>query len=285
MSDQKRTRTSGETNPRKERKTLVDPSVLNAVAQHNVTERGLSPVLNEHVIEEHVLTDMEQIVQKGDLRKLVGLKPSSIIEIKWSYEFEEDDKADEVKWELATIHEYTTGRTHRVYDVDEKEDKTDETDFEDIPIVSIHYTEESDEYHDICIIGDHLILDVERDCLVPWRYHGDTYDDDDDDSNGNGDTVLMMCESNDDLRRQIDELIPKMFINILEKYRSRVDNMSPESIEVFTQSTLGFKKLLADQIFKFFTDGNTVKDGTVMCLARDDVDTIIQNCLDECNNI
>lgn len=280
MSDKKRTRENTSDGSNK-RPSIVEQSVLATIAQRDVSGRG-SPVLNEPMVGLDVISDLENIVENGDLRKFVGLKQSSVIELKWEYEFE--DKEDEVKWELATVHEYETGRTHRVYNVDNEEEKTDDTEYQDIPIVSIHYTNEKDVYHDICILGDHLVLDIEHDCPIVWRYYGDTYEDSSSDEEEEEDnTVLMMCENEDDLRAQIDVFVPKMFVSILEKYRSVVDKLPLEAQDAFTTGTLSFKDQLSEQIFKFFTKGGNMKEGDVMCLAREDVDRIIQNCLDELN--
>lgn len=278
-SSNKRSHENEKGGPSKSRKTILDNDILSTIAQRDVSGRG-SPVMNEPVVEQDVIGDMEKVVNDGDLRNLVGLKPCSVIELKWSYEHEGKD--DEVKWELATIHKYDTGRTHRVYDVDDEENRNDDTEFQDIPVVSIHYESDKDVYHDICIIGDHLVLDVTTGNVLSWRFYGDTYDSGDEEEEvGDGDTVLMVCENNDDLKRQIDELVPKIFINVLEKYRSHVNGMSHEAIAFFTSATLEFKAQLSENIYKFFTENGTMKDGSVMCLAREDIDTIIKKCLEE----
>lgn len=265
--------------PQKKRKTVVDEGVLATVSQHG-THLAKPAILNEAIIEPETLNDMEAIVQNGDLRKILGIKPTTVMEVKWCYEFEEEDKEDEYKWELATIHEYDTDRTHRVYNCDDEEDKDDDTEYQDVPIVTIHYGNEKAVYHDICFLGDHAIYDIATGIPLPWRVFGDDYEEGDSDNDDN-ESVMLVCENEDDLRRQINEFVPSMFINILQKYTERVNDLPEEAAAMFTEHTLSFKKILCDKIFEHFVGPDGMKEGQVMCLARDDVDGIIQKCLDD----
>lgn len=267
--------------PCKKRKTIVDGSVLGIVPQHS-THLGKPAILNEPIIEQENISDMDAIVKHGDLRKILGIKDSTVMEVKWCFEYE--DKEDEVKWVVATIHEYETGRTHRVWNCDDEDEKTEETDYQDVPIVSIHYSDEKDEYHDICFLGDHIIYDIETDTPLSWRFFGDTYEEGDSEDEDE-ETILMHCDSEEDLKRQINEFVPSMFINILQKYTERVNSLPQPAIDAFTKQTLEFKKILSDRIFEHFVGKDGMKEGQVMCLARDDVDELIQKCLEDVNNI
>lgn len=212
-------------------------------------------------------------MEDGELR---NINKSSVLEIKWCFEYE--DKEDEFKWVMATIHEYDTGRTHRIWNCDNEDEKTEESDFKDVPIVSIHYTNEKNEYHDICFLDDHVIYDIETGTLLLWRFFGDTYDENDSED---APPILMHCESEEDLRRQINDFIPSIFVNILKKYRKRLNSLPQAAIDIITKQTIQFKNLLSDRLFEYFIGKDGMKEGRIMCLTEDDVDELIHKCLED----
>ena len=211
-------------------------------------------------------------IEDGDLRKILGVEQSTVMEIKWCYEFK-----DETKWKLATIHVYDTGRTHRIYD-----GETDDVEFEDVPIISIHYSDEKDVYHDMCFLGEHVVFDVETKTLLPWRVFGDIYEEGDDDDGGDDsftESMTMVCEDEEDLKKQIDTFVTSMFINILGKYTDTVNSLPVEAADVFTTQAITFKKVLSEKIVEHFIGSDGFTEGKVMFLERDDIEEIIEKCL------
>jgi hypothetical protein len=191
----------------------------------------------------------------ADYREILGITTSTVIEIKWCNE-------SEIRWDLATIHKYDTGKTHN-----------------DIPVVSIHYVKEKAVYHDICFVDSESIYDVETDSILSWRF----FDNGTEESEYDNDSITLFCEDENDLKKQIDEFVPRMILSVLQKYRDRVDALSAEAVDKFTNQALVFKEVLSNQIFQHFVKSGGIKEGQVIYLTDDDVNGIIKNCLDYMN--
>lgn len=267
---------------------ILDEETTQLISQKSSSSSRLAPILNEDIIDDQILDDMDDIAERGDLRKLFNIKTGNKIEIKWelTYDEETDEEQNGIYWLEANIHDSEQTETYRFY---ENDDGTG--DYQDVPIVLIKYNDDDTAYK-VVFAGEHTLFDVESKEIVPWRHYGDDYDgsisDDDSDTDDDEDNDYRFEFSNEEeIKRCVEKIVPEIFVNILEKYKTMFDNLPYKQQRDWTAVIMTFKEKLVQKMVSFFVEkmNKDATDKQVIELKPDDIDKMMQTVMDEMDDM
>lgn len=251
--------------------------VLEMVSQKkNGTVAKKHRILKEEIVEQDIVDSMIDVTDRSDLRDVLGIKDGLEIEVKWFLEFEDNDNGDVdgYQWVCATVSNTNIDKTHKFIDEDDNDD------FTHTPIVILKYEEETKE---VCFIGDHLLYDIEDDSVVPWRVVGDEYDVDDD-AEDNIEDIHFIFSDVKELELEVNKLIPKIFINVLTKYKSQYESLPFIVRRQWDSFIVIMKDKLVEKIINYFK-ANQKTPGAVTTLKQNDIDDIFEECFSEMDKI
>lgn len=267
----------------------VPEDVLDLVSQKSNSKVAKKQrILNEQVVDQDVVDAMIDVTNHSDLRKVLNIEDGLKIQVKWYLEYKDDDE-DETGyyWCDAIVTKKDTGKQHKFVDED------DENEFTYAPIVEIKYldqmTNEDDknDVKEICFISSHMIYDAEVDSVLIWRKDGDDYDeeDDSDEEDENEDDVFFVFSDISELEKEVNEFVPKIFVNVLQNFKTQYDNASFLEQREWDAHILMMKDLLVKKIIAFFKKEATEKPGAVLTLGKEVRDAIFDECLADLENI
>lgn len=226
-------------------------------------------ILDETIVDQDDVDHLSAIA-KGDHRGALGVVDGMEIEIKWKYEYD-DDRDDTFEWCKAVVVKAETGRDHRFID------EIDAGEFVDVPIVSIKY-DENEEPGDFCFISPHEVFAEPFDCIMLWRVQGDTWDD----NTGDGDNDIgVSLDLQAPIEDQVDLIVSKMFVDILETYKSRFDSFSTNAQVDFGREVLRFKESLVKKLSEWIENKKTSSTDSNLVLGDLEIEDIIKAAMDD----
>lgn len=266
----------------------VPGDVLDLISQkENSKVSNNNRIFKEEPIDQELVDAMLDVTERADLRKILNIKNGLNIQVKWRVEYEEHDESD-MYWADATIHNDNTGKEHKFIDEEDPED------FTFAPVVQIKYKEkviESDDelVKEVCFIGDHMLYDLEEDAVVYWRKEGDDYDTDTEEMEFDSDEededlelgVSFKFSNDQELREQLNNFVPSIFINILHQYKTQYELLPFKVRRDWDAKILYTKELITEKLFEFFKESNEKNPDSLLVLKKDDIDRIIEECVND----
>jgi len=239
-------------------------------------------IINESVVCQDVIDDMEKLVSEGDMRGMLGIKTGREFEMKWVIECE--DGEEKMEWYGAKVVNAETGKTHR-FRPDSTSDDGDEDGNEDgdeyveSPVVQVKCMDD-DELHDVVFISPHEVFHIEFNFIMAWRDPGDEWDESDDEDNN---TDVSFEYSNDgELKELAIRVVSEMFVNTLEKYSKRYEQLSVMAKNNLGCEILRFKEVLTNKIIDYFK--TLERDGTRVTIPKEAIGPLFDDALKEMEN-
>lgn len=269
-------------NKRNHEEIGVPGDVLDLVSQKSNSKVAKKDrIINEEHVDQDIVDAMIDVTDRADLRKILNIENERELEFRWYLEYDEDDENDSGNyWLDAVVTNSDTGRNHKFIDED------DEDEFTYAPIVEIKYTSgpDKDDTKEICFLSDHLVYDVEEDCVILWRNKGDDFDDsEDEDENDVKTEFLFMFSDHDQLEKAVNDFVPKIFINVLKNFKTQYEMLPFNVRREWDAHIVIMKDLIVKKIIEFFKNGSKDKPGTILTLGQKDITKIIDECMEEIN--
>lgn len=246
----------------------VPEDVLNSISQKpNSKVARRDRVIDETPVDQDLVDAMTQVTDKSDLRDILQIRDGVELEVKWNIEDEEGQMTK--CWLSAKVTKSNTGEQHKFVDED------DEEEFTYAPVVQIKY--DSEEGHsDICFISDHMIYDIEEDCIMLWRKKGDDFDDPDVEHE-----ISFVFTTIEQLENEVKKLVPKIFINVISKFKTQYEMLPFTVRREWDARIVMMKDLLVKKIIEHFKKRLEQNPHTIMTLGDAEMDTIFEECFKE----
>lgn len=233
-------------------------------------------IINEEPVDQDIVDAMIDHADNGDVRKMLKLKNDYSFEVKWLVEYESDDEDNKtgLYWCEGKITNIETGKKHRFY-----ENELGIGDHQDVPIVNIRYDDEEED-REVCFLDDHQMYDIKEDVINLWRQVGSDFDESSDDDDEDDNILRITFEDKSKIRPAVEDIIPKFFVSVLEKYTDRFNALPFKVRQEWTALIVTFKIKMCDKLVEYIESNLDEESGRIH-VTPEAVNNIIDSIMEE----
>ena len=92
---------------------------------------------------------------------------------------------------------------------------------------------------------------------------------------------MIVFSDHEELENAVKEFVPKLFINVLQSHKTQYEMLPFTVRREWDSHIFLIKDLLIKKIIDFFKKGSDNKPGTILTLGKNDINTIIDECMQE----